>query len=290
MIAATNEMLKLLNLSAPLLYALTTYGLFHFLDRKASGAAKAAISNWFKTTGRSKADVSYVILELFDRIYERPLWSIRSFLRSAIVSLAVTSVSIIQALLIDLESPMVLVHRYFAIIILTIILSDYTSLFVVRLFLRISRNHPVWSLVGGAITGMFVVLVFYATRSMLFFLADGLYTGALQQALSRVSPLDLFMILLPISSELVAKMISLDWQDPRTSFILPALAVHLWLPLFGIGVAFARAVNSFAWSVDKMQWFLKQGRLHPLQAIGYVAAVVIFISATTISILGRVLS
>jgi hypothetical protein len=31
-------------------------------------------------------------------------------------------------------------------------------------------------------------------------------------------------------------------------------------------------MNYFLWSVGKMQWFLKQGHEHPLEAIGYVAA------------------
>jgi hypothetical protein len=42
------ELFKLLGLSTPLAYAAAVYGFFHFLDKKASGAAKQAMSNWCK--------------------------------------------------------------------------------------------------------------------------------------------------------------------------------------------------------------------------------------------------
>jgi hypothetical protein len=31
------------------------------------------------------------------------------------------------------------------------------------------------------------------------------------------------------------------------------------------------------WVVGRTQWFLKEGKEHPLKAIGYVAAVVVFL-------------
>jgi hypothetical protein len=42
-----SEALKLLGFSTPFIYALATYGLFHYLDRKASAKAKQAISGWY---------------------------------------------------------------------------------------------------------------------------------------------------------------------------------------------------------------------------------------------------
>jgi hypothetical protein len=63
------EALKLLGVSTPFIYASATYGLFHYLDSKASGEAKQAISSWLKPLEYAKADVSGAIVELFDRLY-----------------------------------------------------------------------------------------------------------------------------------------------------------------------------------------------------------------------------
>ena len=64
--------------------------------------------------------------------------------------------------------------------------------------------------------------------------------------------------------------------------IFSALAIHLWLPLLGVGILFLRVINWLLWGVTKMQWFLKQGHLHPLDAIGYVAAVLVFVGTIAI--------
>jgi hypothetical protein len=65
-----------------------------------------------------------------------------------------------------------------------------------------------------------------------------------------------------------------DSDDP---IILSSFAVHLWLPLLGVAILCLRFLNFVLWSFVKIQWFLKQGHLHPLDAIGYVAAVLVFL-------------
>jgi hypothetical protein len=57
----------------------------------------------------------------------------------------------------------------------------------------------------------------------------------------------------------------------------PALAVFTWLPLFAFGILIARSLTPLSWIVGRTQWFLKEGKEHPLKAIGYVAAVVVFL-------------
>jgi hypothetical protein len=64
--------------------------------------------------------------------------------------------------------------------------------------------------------------------------------------------------------------------------ILPALATHIWLPLLAVAAASVKAANYFLWSVGKMQWFLRQGHEHPLEAIGYVAGGIVFILAAIV--------
>jgi hypothetical protein len=284
------KLLELLGLSTPVLYAAATYGLFHFLDRRASPQAKAAINKWFKTTGHNKADVSNAVLELFDRIYERPLWSVRSLLRSATLSAAVTSLFTFGLLLEERASPLELLHPYFAVALLTIILSDYASLFVVRKFLSISQTRPMWSLVWGAMAGMIVVVIFYVVRAMLILASTKPADVSFVDVILWASHWEAFKTFSAGIFEFIVDMMDALWRNPKNVLILPALAVHLWLPLIGIGVAITRIINSFAWSVNKMQWFLKQGRSHPLQAIGYVAATVVFVATTIISILGNSLS
>jgi hypothetical protein len=43
-----SEVLKLLGFSTPFVYAAAVYGFFHYLDKKASGQAKKAISAWLQ--------------------------------------------------------------------------------------------------------------------------------------------------------------------------------------------------------------------------------------------------
>ena len=63
------------------------------------------------------------------------------------------------------------------------------------------------------------------------------------------------------------------------SFGWPALAVFIWLPLFALGILIARLLTPLSLIVGRTQWFLKDGEEHPLKAIGYVAAVVVFLCA-----------
>jgi hypothetical protein len=60
-------------------------------------------------------------------------------------------------------------------------------------------------------------------------------------------------------------------------FIWPALLVFSWLPLFALGILIVRLLTPLSWIVGRTQWFLKEGKEHPLKAIGYVAAVVVFL-------------
>jgi hypothetical protein len=65
----------------------------------------------------------------------------------------------------------------------------------------------------------------------------------------------------------------------RFALTLPAVAVHLWLVLLAIGVLLAQAFGHFLRAAAWVQWFIKRGENHPLEAIGYVAAVVVLVFA-----------
>jgi hypothetical protein len=47
-----------------------------------------------------------------------------------------------------------------------------------------------------------------------------------------------------------------------------ALAIHLWLPLFALGVVMVRLMDWIVRSAAKLQLFLKDGPQHPLDASG----------------------
>jgi hypothetical protein len=61
-----------------------------------------------------------------------------------------------------------------------------------------------------------------------------------------------------------------------TPFNVAAMIVHLWLPLFAICVIGLRLLNYIFVAAGWAQWFIKQGRYHPLDAVGYVAAILVF--------------
>lgn len=73
----------------------------------------------------------------------------------------------------------------------------------------------------------------------------------------------------------------------ETVLLLPAFAVHLWLPLFALAAISAHAATWGLKAIGWMQWFLKQGQHHPFQAVGLVAAVIVFAVSATLQMLLR---
>ncbi len=63
---------------------------------------------------------------------------------------------------------------------------------------------------------------------------------------------------------------------------LPALLIHLWLPLFLIAAIVNRGVGKFFQAVKWAQWFIKRGAQHPLEAMGMTASVIVFAVAVVI--------
>jgi hypothetical protein len=76
---AIGKLLDHLGYAAPLLYAAAAYGLFRWLDENLSTAAKAALASTMKLRSYGKEQVASALVEVFDRIYTRPLLSWRAF-------------------------------------------------------------------------------------------------------------------------------------------------------------------------------------------------------------------
>jgi hypothetical protein len=74
-----DDLIKVLGFGTPLVYAAGTYGLFLWLDRNASDEAKAALSGFLQAKDYDRARVSSAIVQVFDRLYTRPLMHYRAF-------------------------------------------------------------------------------------------------------------------------------------------------------------------------------------------------------------------
>jgi hypothetical protein len=69
-------------------------------------------------------------------------------------------------------------------------------------------------------------------------------------------------------------------------FLPPGLAVHFWLPFLALCIVFLKALNLLRMAVGRTQSFLKGRTEHPLDAIGYVAAALVFAGASVLRLAG----
>jgi hypothetical protein len=162
---AIGKLLDHLGYAAPLLYAAAAYGLFRWLDENLSTAAKAALASTMKLRSYGKEQVASALVEVFDRIYTRPLLSWRAFVRSLVFTTVVSAIWTFE-----------LVHSGFirfgmnkdAEIVFAGLLfnipSDYAALFVVRPLLIRSGARPVIGLTLGTLSGVVIVYLANALR------------------------------------------------------------------------------------------------------------------------------
>jgi hypothetical protein len=265
---------ELVGLSTPVVFAGATYSLFHWIDKNASGEAKAAITGWFKPLKYDRTALASALLELFDRIYGRPLLSLRSLVRSSVISMTLTLIYWIffTDLISDVKRlrPQNYVFLYYIPVPLIFnAAADYISLFLVRRWLQIKEHSQFFIITTGALAGISVVLSLYIAREVLATSVMGRHLGMSEtEALSTI---------LTYWKDVISDLSRGDTSTFHPLLILPALATHFWLLLLAAAVASVKAANYFLWSVGKMQWFLKEGHKHPLDALGYVAATLVFV-------------
>src|SRR5215831_3501214 len=156
------EVFDAVGLGSPFYLAAATYGFFHWLDRNASAPATRAISAWLTSQSYRQIDVKSGILGTFDFIYSVPLLRWKAFSRSAllssIVSVGYYSVHGELALLAQSYTQSYIAFAPIVVILLLVsaILSDYCSLFIVRKCLIIFGDHPLSSLLIGICAGSMV--------------------------------------------------------------------------------------------------------------------------------------
>jgi hypothetical protein len=92
-----SDLLKVLGFTTPFIYAYAVYRIaMHFDKRGISAKGKKAISSWLQSKEYDKGAVGDAILEIFDKVYSRPLFSWRAFGRSAIITIIVSIAFIIE--------------------------------------------------------------------------------------------------------------------------------------------------------------------------------------------------
>jgi len=293
-----SEAFKLLGFSTPFIYASATYGLFHYLDSNASEEAKQAISSWLKPLEYRLAAVSEAMVEVFDRLYTRPLLGWRAFMRSALFTICMTAVFVYEFGLLStgndsntsLMTLMTGVRQVWAWPIIVVgllanVVCDYIALFIIRPFLIFGKRRPILASLLAPIAGISIVLAAYygVAKAVIFFVVQDFTTQALKTGICE----DLI-----VTSRLeegpcaafVDEVASASALYGRLQRVLrpAAFVVHLWLPLLALCVMFLRSLNYFRFAVGGVQWFLNRGREHPLDAIGTVAAILIFIATAII--------
>jgi hypothetical protein len=268
------EALKVLGFTTPFVYAAATYGFFHWLDKKASGAAKKAVSEWVRTREYDKVAVAKATLEIFDRVYTRPLFGWRAFVRSAAITICITIFLSYEFL-----SPWKLeylagvfsfpffptstdwIHLLIFLLIISNVLSDYISLFIVRGCMTLGREKPALAILLGPLLGMLIIVSIFYVRDLTWST-----TGSLGYA--------------TISSEgAFVDMVSTDpsFDGEWGIFSYAALAVHAWLPFFLLCILCLKMLNYVRLGVDRAQRFIRHGRYHPFDAVGMIAAIIVFV-------------
>jgi len=268
------DLLKVLGLSTPAIYAAGTYGLFHWLDEKSSDEAKSTISKLLQPKDYDPFAISATLVEIFNRIYTPHLLSWSAFWRSALFTMCMFAIflyeiyhghksnvdwSIVQMAL----GGDVQIVASLGFTAATNVISDYLSLFVVKHLLMTTKGKPLLALCAGPLSGISIVLLFNVVSN---------------------AALSLYLLIL-LRDEWSQGYLALLYENIRGNIVNPewlglsvsALIVHLWLPLFSISVGVLRLLNYLRQAVGWTQWFLKEGDRHPFEAIGYVAAIIVFL-------------
>jgi hypothetical protein len=266
------DVLEAIGLGAPFYLAAATCGFFFWLDRNASAQATRAISEWLKGQPYGRIDVRLAITAAFDRLYTSPLLRLRALLRSAMLSSIIWIVYTLYRVGIAAfgrmaTDPQPIYLAFFGFLV-SIILSDYISLFVVRRCLFFAGERPIASLFLAAAAGSLVIIASLAIGMEIMLLSLGI-----MQHYHAQDIVSAIYLLLPFMFTKVWFIMGIP------NLLAPALLVHLWLPLFAVGTLGVRLLYPIFRAVEWAQWFIKQGDRHPLRAIGLVAAVLVFAGA-----------
>jgi hypothetical protein len=259
------EFAKLLGLGAPFVVAAPVYSFFKYLDVRASDEALAVVGDWIKGQRYKDMQIGNAVVNAFDNIYGTRLFTFCAFFRSIIISVIVIVIYYFYLLVsggtlltIFLESKYI---RHVAVdVVPLVIISDYFSLFAIQLALKLARYNVVISVILAIIFAiMFMSAICYAEWRLYL----------LQDAWAEVvfSKIDPHYVKPTIIERILGFM----------RWLAPALLVHMWLPLFLFGGVISRSLQAFFRGVGATQWLIAHGRQHPIEAIGIVASILVFV-------------
>jgi hypothetical protein len=266
------ELFKLIGFGTPFIYGGATYGLFYWLDKKSSDDAKSAISRLLEWEDYDPKRVSAAFVEIFDWLYSRPLLSKGAFVRSCVITLVITVVFMYESawfgdLFEFFFKGWIDASLFWEVLSTTIVslavnvASDYASLFFIRAWLVQTLVRPVATLLIAALIGTFIIAITFALRFTIAGLVQ-MNAGSLSRNV-LVTPADLS-----------PHMLSEAYLPARLFY--PGILGFGWLPLLAAGIVLLRAGKPLLIVVRKAQWFLKDGKDHPLDAIGCVAGAIVF--------------
>jgi hypothetical protein len=260
--AGLDELLRLIGLGTPFVYAAGAYGLFRWLDHNISDEARIALSRFIELKSYDLRKVSASLVETFDLVYTHPLFSFRAFLRSALITVVVSCIYVAQSpqLYNGLTHNTLVYTRNLGPSIAINIFNDFVCLFVIRRWLAFAGHRPIFALLACVLAGVMVLLLTFAMRLLWFI------------AFSSI-PRELY---------LSVEFVLTEAPFAPIFALIPAVIVFVWLPLFGVAIGLVKLWTLVSPFVSKLQWFLKDGKDHPLIAIGYAAALVVFVTSSTL--------
>lgn len=279
------EVAKLLGLGQPFVFAAAIFGLFKYLDSRASEDAKQAISSWLRPIDFDRPALGAALVEIFDRIYAFPLLSWRAFFRSAAISVAAVGLWMpflftgYYLYINQIRFPELQTFAWmtFLVLLLFNVFADYLSLLVVRKWLERSGGLPIVSLLVGPLIAVAVIAALLLVRySCVGYLHEVIGEGIIAGG-------DWFDF--ATFWEHLGEILHRVWVHATRGdifgdlFFYPALVAHVWMPLFLIAVAVVRGANSVVRLTQTTQWFLDKGKDHPLEAIGWVSTGIVFVFA-----------
>lgn len=258
------DVTRILGTASPVAAATAVYALFAFLDSKASSEAQQALGGWIRNENYSSFDLAIAVQRAFDNLYGRRLLSFQGLIRSAAFS--IIAFSLYMLITMGFEDCCFELELMFGTLLPFIIISDYISLFVVRSGLALSRTYLPAS-IGVVIIGAAMSIELAGTMFQLS-------NYVLDQESYRWNVGKLWTDLKDTLAEFPLELLTppLSWWTR----LVPAVFVHLWIPLLLIGALANMVINGFFRATKFAQWFLKRGSQHPLEAIGMTASVFAF--------------
>jgi hypothetical protein len=250
---------RILGLAAPFALALPFYKLFKIMDSRASEIVSSTISAWIKGKKYQSIELGNSIISLFESLYGRRLLSIRAIAASLVLTACATTIYYVYLFL---SNPSLYPdHNGWKVVVVVVYpivaISDYISLFIVKYSLRLCRENAKKGILVATVAGIATIIaaIYIEAEITLYLMRDN---PIVRSHFNEFFYAPVFLMSLSI-------------------IIAPAFLVHLWLPLFLLGAALSSVTHMFFMAVGKTQWLIAHGDEHPIETIGIMASIIVFV-------------